>query len=195
VAAVGYDLYCQMVNEAIAELNGTPVQQPTEIKLELPLDAHLPSDYVERDDLRLDAYRRLAAVDSHDDVDDIGAEWADRFGPVPEPAANLLQVAHLRAECVRTGVEEIAVTKGSGFGGPKYLARISPIVLPQSKQLRLTRLYKGSLYKEEQRQLQLPLAGGASVAADLVEALRQLVPPVESSGDGPLASGAGATRQ
>jgi transcription-repair coupling factor (superfamily II helicase) len=184
VAAVGYDLYCQMVNEAIAELNGDPVRPPTEIKLELPLDAHLPADYVERDDLRLDAYRRLAAVDTPDDVDDIAAEWADRFGPVPPPAANLLEVASLRAECVRTGVEEVAVTKGSGFSGPRFLARISPIVLPQSKQLRLSRLYKGAVYKEEQRQLQLPLTGGPTVAADLVEALRQLVPAPSSGGVG-----------
>ena len=189
VAAVGYDLYCQMVNEAIAELNGEPVRESTEIKLELPLAAHLPSDYVERDDLRLDAYRRLAAVDTTADVDDVAAEWIDRFGPVPEPAANLLQVAYLRAECVRTGVEEIAVTKGSGFSGPKYLARISPIVLPQSKQMRLSRLYKGAVYKEEQHQLQLPMTGGATVAADLVEALRQLVPPPESSAGPAAASG------
>ena len=103
VAAVGYDLYCQMVNEAIAELNGVVVRPPAEIKLELPLAAHLPPDYVERDDLRLDAYRRLAAVQSASDVDDIGAEWVDRFGPVPDSAANLLQVAYLRAECARSG--------------------------------------------------------------------------------------------
>jgi len=166
----------------------------TEIKLELPLDAHLPVDYVERDDLRLDAYRRLAAVDTPADVDDIAAEWADRFGPVPAPAVNLLEVASLRAECVRTGVEEVTVTKGSGFSGPRYLARISPIVLPQSKQLRLTRLYQGAVYKEEQRQLQLPLTGGTTVAADLVEALRQLV-PAPSSASAPAASGAAAARR
>ena len=110
VAAVGYDLYVQMVNEAIAQLNGEPVPEPTEITLELPLAAHLPADYVERDDLRLDAYRRLAGVQSQADVDDIQAEWEDRFGPVPAPAANRLAIARLRAECVRTGVEEIAVT-------------------------------------------------------------------------------------
>src|SRR5207237_3623098 len=62
IAAVGYDLYCQMVNEAVAELKGEPVTEPAEIKLELPLDANLPTDYVIREALPLDAYRRLAAV-------------------------------------------------------------------------------------------------------------------------------------
>ncbi len=179
VAAVGYDLYCQMVNEAIAELNGDRVQEPAEIKLELPLAAHLPPDYVERDDLRLDAYRRLAAVQTEADVDDIAAEWADRFGPVPEPASNLLQVAYLRAECVRTGVQEVTVTKSSGLSGGGWLARLSPVVLAQSKQMRLARLFKGALYKEDQHQLQLPMRSGPTIGSDLVEALRQLVPATD----------------
>jgi transcription-repair coupling factor (superfamily II helicase) len=177
VAAVGYDLYVQMVNEAIAQLNGEPVEEPTEITLELPLPAHLPADYVERDDLRLDAYRRLAAVQSQADVDDIAEEWVDRFGPVPDPAANLLAIARLRAECVRTGVTDIAVTKASALSGPGWVARISPIRLAQSKQMRLARLFKGAVYKEDQSQLQLPVKAGAALAADLVDALQQLVPP------------------
>ncbi|MEX0767826.1 MAG: transcription-repair coupling factor, partial [Microthrixaceae bacterium] len=102
VAAVGYDLYMQMVNEAIAELNGQVTEVATEIVLELPAPAFLPADYVEREDLRLDAYRRLAAVQNASDVDDIAMEWVDRFGTVPQPAAALLQVARVRAECVRT---------------------------------------------------------------------------------------------
>ena len=177
VAAVGYDLYVQMVNEAIAQLNGEPVPEPTEITLELPLPAHLPADYVERDDLRLDAYRRLAAVQTPDDVDDIAEEWVDRFGPVPEVAQNLLEIARLRAECVRTGVEDLAVTKASALSGPGWMARMSPIRLPQSKQMRIARLYKGAVYKEELSQLQLPVKAGAALASELVEALRQLVPP------------------
>src|SRR3954464_14276929 len=102
IAAVGYDLYVQMVSEAVAELKGEEPREPAEIKLDLPLDAHLPKDYVSREDLRLEAYRRLAMVTTHGEVDDIGDEWVDRYGPVPAPAAALLEVAHLRAECART---------------------------------------------------------------------------------------------
>ncbi|RPI07330.1 MAG: transcription-repair coupling factor, partial [Actinobacteria bacterium] len=58
IAAVGYDLYCQMVTEAVAELKGEEVREPAEVKLDLPMDAHLPPEYVGREELRLEAYRR-----------------------------------------------------------------------------------------------------------------------------------------
>ncbi|MGH9129227.1 MAG: transcription-repair coupling factor, partial [Acidimicrobiales bacterium] len=118
IAAVGYDLYVRMVSEAVAELKGAPLRGPAEVSLELPVDANLPPDYVEREDLRLEAYRRLATVASAAEVDDIAAEWADRFGPPPPSAAALLDVARLRAECVRTGVREVTVVaSGPGPGG------------------------------------------------------------------------------
>ncbi len=176
VAAVGYDLYVQMVNEAIAQLNGEPVEEPEEITLELPMPAFLPPDYVEREDVRLDAYRRLAAVRSSADVDDIESEWVDRFGPIPEPAAALIQVAHLRAECVRAGVTDVTVTKNPALSGGGLVASISPVTLPQSKQMRLERLYKGSTYRDGDRELRLKVAGGPGVAQDIAAALKELVP-------------------
>jgi transcription-repair coupling factor (superfamily II helicase) len=181
IAAVGYDLYCEMVTEAVAELKGETPQEPAEIKIEVPLDANLPPEYVEREESRLEAYRRLAAVTSQQEVDDIRLEWEDRYGPVPEPAVALLTVARLRAECVRTGVRDITVTKGSGFGGPKVVARISPIALPTSKTIRLERIYKGSVYKSELGQLQLALRSTATVAEDLIAALIDLIPPPEAA--------------
>jgi transcription-repair coupling factor (superfamily II helicase) len=176
IAAVGYDLYCQMVTEAVAELKGEPAREPAEIKLELPFDANLPKDYVEREELRLEAYRRLAAVTTSDEVADIEAEWVDRYGPVPPEAQALLEVAQLRAECARAGVREVAVTKSSGFSGPTYLARISPIELSASRSVRLERLYKGAVYKPDARQLQLPVKRAADAASEIVAALRELVP-------------------
>jgi transcription-repair coupling factor (superfamily II helicase) len=176
IAAVGYDLYCQMVTEAVAELKGEEPRAPAEIKLELPFDAHLPPAYVAREDLRLEAYRRLAAVTTPAEVDDVRAEWVDRYGPVPAPAEALLEVARLRAECVRTGVREVTVVKGSGFGGPRHVARISPVHLPASKRIRLERLYKGAVLKDEVGQLQLPVKDPPAAAGEVVEALRALVP-------------------
>jgi transcription-repair coupling factor (superfamily II helicase) len=182
ISAVGYDLYCEMVTEAVAELKGETPAEPVEIKIEVPLDAHLPTDYVEREEFRLDAYRRLATVGTQEQVDDIRAEWEDRYGPVPAPAEALLEVARLRAECARTGIREIAVTKGSGFGGPKYLARIGPIALLTSKTIRLERVYKGAVYKSEIGQLQLPLKSASASARDLVEAIQDLLPEPEGPG-------------
>jgi transcription-repair coupling factor (superfamily II helicase) len=188
IAAVGYDLYCQMVTEAVAELKGEQPREPAEIKLELPFDAHLPKDYVEREELRLEAYRRLAAVETTGQVDDLRVEWVDRYGPLPPPAQKLLEAAMLRAECVRTGVRDVTVTKatgGAGFGPSRYVARMSPVALKTSKVVRLERLYKASVYKPDASQLQLPIKRVDDCATELIEALRQLIPPGEESGVGP----------
>ena len=182
IAAVGYDLYCQLVNEAVAELKGEPVREPAEIKIELPVDAHLPPDYIEREDLRLEAYRRLAAVTTEAEVADVEAEWVDRYGPVPAPAAALLEVARLRAECVRTGVREVTVVKGPGLGGPRHLARLSPIRLSPSRRVRLERRYRSAVVKDELSQLQLPVRSPSACAAELVAALRDLVPDEPPAG-------------
>ncbi|MBU6328583.1 MAG: transcription-repair coupling factor [Acidobacteria bacterium] len=176
IAAVGYDLYCEMVTEAVAELKGETPREPAEIKIEVPVDAHLPTDYVEREESRLEAYRRLATVASQQEVDDIRHEWEDRYGPVPAPAEALLAVARLRAECVRTGVRDITVTTGSGFGPARLVARINPITLPTSRTIRLQRLYTGSVHKPEVAQLQLRLGRADTVVDDLVAALIDLVP-------------------
>src|SRR6056297_2249881 len=149
IAAVGYDLYCQMVTEAVADLKGEAPEEPAEIKLDLPLDANLPPDYVAKEELRLEAYRRLAAVRTEGEVADIRAEWEDRYGPVPDTAARLLDVARLRAECARTGVREVVVTKGSTFGGPRHTARIAPLELKMSQELKLKRLFPKAVYKPE----------------------------------------------
>ncbi|HVM40481.1 MAG TPA: transcription-repair coupling factor, partial [Acidimicrobiia bacterium] len=92
IAAVGFDLYCELVTEAVAELKGEEVPEPLEITIHVPLDAHLPRDYVARDDVRMEAYRRLTSVQQADDVDGVRSEWEDRFGPLPEPAESLLEV-------------------------------------------------------------------------------------------------------
>ena len=119
-----------MVSEAVAELKGETPKPPAEIRLDLPMTANLPASYVSREDLRLEAYRRLATVTTQEEVDDISSEWSDRYGPLPEPAEALLSIARLRAECARLGAREIAVVSG-GLGTPLggYTARISPISL------------------------------------------------------------------
>ena len=111
IAAVGYDLYCQMVTEAVSEMKGEPLpNQPAEIKLDVPTDSFLPGDYVEKEELRLEAYRRLADVTTDAQVDDIRTEWEDRYGPLPAPAESLLQVGYLRAECHRLGIRDLQIT-------------------------------------------------------------------------------------
>jgi transcription-repair coupling factor (superfamily II helicase) len=171
IAAVGYDLYCQMVTEAVAEMKGEEVREPAEIKLDVPVDAFLPKDYVAKEELRLEAYRRLANVTTRREVDDIRAEWVDRYGPVPPPAERLLTIGDLRAECHRTGVRDVSITRDQ--------ARLAPLHLRTSEVMRLRRLSRNSIYKEEIGQLVVPIKKGEDVAARLVALLTELVPEPE----------------
>jgi transcription-repair coupling factor (superfamily II helicase) len=185
VAAVGYDLYCEMVSEAIDELNGVEHHPPAEIKIDLPLDAHLPADYIGREDLRFDAYRRLAEVRTLDEVEDIAAEWADRFGPVPHPAAMLLEIARLRARCVAAGVTDITVVPSREISGPKHVARLSPLKLLVSRQLRLERLRKGAVVKPDSLEVHVPLPGGDAMVGSLLSFFDEFVEtdaPVAAAG-------------
>jgi len=168
IAAVGYDLYVQMVAEAVAELKGEPRKEPAEVKLDLPVEAHLPKDYVAKEELRLEAYRRLAAVTTQAAVDDIATEWADRYGPPPPPAEALLRVARLRAEAVRTGLRELTVAKD--------VARLSPLTLKASQRIRLQRLFPKAVYKEDIEQLVIPIVRGNDPAGALITLLGALVP-------------------
>jgi len=177
IAAVGYDLYVQMVAETVAELKGEPVKEPAEVRIDIPLDASLPPDYVALEELRLEAYRRLAAVTSGHEVDDIGAEWVDRYGPPPEPARALLRVARLRAEAVRTGVREVTVARG--------VARLSPLALKASQRIRLQRLLRDAVYKEDIGQLVVALRGGTDPAEALSTLLATLIPADPTLADRP----------
>ena len=182
IAAVGYDLYCQMVTEAVAELKGEPVPEPVEVTLDLPVKAFLPEDYVAKAEARLEAYRRLGAVTEHSTVDDIEAEWVDRYGPVPEPAAELLAVAHLRAECARWGIREVGLL-GSGA------VRVAPVTLKVSEQMRVTRLAPGSVHKEGSSELQLAVPGGVDLPVHLTRQLAEIRPAEQQAAAG---AGAGA---
>ena len=181
IAAVGYDLYCQMVTEAVSELKGEEIEDAPELTVELPIKAFLPDSYMETEDQRLEAYRRLAAAKTNEAVSDIASEWVDRYGPVPEPAANLISAARVRASCIRIGITELTVAKGPGFGGPEFVVRMSPIELPTSKQIRLERIYKHSIYKPADGGfLQLGMKKG-DIAENIIAALDDLVPEPELS--------------
>ena len=180
IAAVGYDLYSQMVIEAVGELKGETKKEPAEIKMEIPVDANIPHDYIGKEPLRLDAYRRLAEVTSQADVDDIAAEWLDRYGPVPGRAASLLDVARLRAECVRIGLREVTVTKAVGMGASlmmgSMVARLSPVELKTSQEVRLQRLSRTAVYKQREAQLIVPLRPGIDALEFLLTFLGELYP-------------------
>jgi transcription-repair coupling factor (superfamily II helicase) len=181
IAAVGFDLYCQMVTEAVGELKGEPVEIPVDITIDVPVDANLPRDYVQRDDVRMEAYRRLAAVTSEDDVEDVRSEWEDRYGTPPAPAVALLDVARLRVECVRLGIRSITVQRGT--------ARVAGITLKESQKVRLRRLAAKAVAKDDE--LVVPIATPpAEVARAIVDLLQELLPAPADTAEPALASAA-----
>jgi transcription-repair coupling factor (superfamily II helicase) len=125
----------------------------------------------------LEAYRRLAAATTPDDVDDVATEWVDRYGPMPGPALGLLDLARLRVECLRLGISDIAVSVARVGGPSRSLARISPLTLTASAQIRLKRLAPGSDYREEMRQVVVPLTSTSELAGTLRALLGELLPP------------------
>ncbi|GIU85119.1 MAG: transcription-repair-coupling factor [Acidimicrobiales bacterium] len=181
LAAVGYDLYCRLVAEAVAELRGEPLPETPEVTIDVPVDAHLPSDYVPSEELRIEAYRRLAAATSHEEVSDVEAEWRDRYGPLPEEAENLIAIGHLRAECVRVGIREVVVPRGDG---PRR-AILSPVALRESQKVRLARLFPRARHKPDSAELVLPLSPSADVVAQLQEAIEKLWSPGSAGGSAP----------
>ena len=167
IAAVGYDLYCQLVTEAVAEMKGEDVPPVIpELKLDVPSDAFLPTDYVPREESRLDAYRRLAGVTSHADVEDIEREWLDRYGKLPEPAEALLRVGRLRAECRRIGLREIVVENGR--------ARMSPVSLPASGVMRLNRLDSRADWNEKLHTITITMPRTGDAVSALLSFLKSM---------------------
>ena len=148
IEGVGFDLYVRLVGEAVANFRGDAEEPVAELSIELPIDAHLPHTYIPGERLRLEAYKKLAAVTSESELAEVQAELVDRYGALPEPVSNLVAVARLRVLARSLGVAEIAV-QGN-------VVRFAPVTLRESQQLRLQRLYPKSLYKDGVRSILVP---------------------------------------
>jgi len=148
IAAVGFDLYVRLVGEAVAAFKGESTEEVAEVKVDLPVDAYLPHDYIPGERLRLEAYRRLASAGSPEEIEAAREELVDRYGAPPPQVANLLAVAAFRVFARAYALTEVAAQ------GP-YI-RLAPVELRESQQLRLTRLYPRSLVKAPVRTVLVP---------------------------------------
>jgi transcription-repair coupling factor (superfamily II helicase) len=152
IAGVGFDLYVRLVGEAVADFRGQAQEEFAEVKVDLPVDANLPVEYLPGERLRLEAYRALASATTHEAVDAVRAELLDRYGPLPPPVENLLAVARFKVLCRAYGITEVSL-QGSNV-------RFSPLELPESAQLRLQRLYEKSHYKQAVSTVSVPRPKG-----------------------------------
>ena len=111
--AVGYDLYCKMLNTAVKYAKGEPVEEERTVRVNLSADAFLPESYIINEEQKLEIYKKIAAIESTDDYDDIKEELKDRFGEIPAPAGNLLRIALIRSVAARIGITEIVGLPGT----------------------------------------------------------------------------------
>ncbi|WP_182909733.1 transcription-repair coupling factor [Microbispora sp. H13382] len=181
IAGVGFDLYVRMMAEAVQEQKSklageSKVEERPEVKVELPINAHVPHDYVTSERLRLEAYKRIAAIGSEDDITAVRDELTDRYGRPPQEVDNLLEVARFRIKARRAGLTDVTL-QGQQI-------RFAPVELKDSQQVRLQRLYPRSLWKQATSILLVPVPktkpiGGQPLrdldllkwCGDLVEAL------------------------
>jgi transcription-repair coupling factor (superfamily II helicase) len=144
IAGVGFDLYVRLVGEAVADYRSqvtgedAPVE-PVEVRVDLPVDAHLPHDYIPGERLRMEAYRKVASIADDDQAQAVLDELTDRYGAPPAPVLNLLAVARFRVAMRALGITEVSLQGRT--------IRIGPVDLPESKQMRLARLADGASYK------------------------------------------------
>ncbi len=176
IADVGFDLYVRLVGEAVNEFRGDREPELDEVRIELPVDAHLPHGYIPSERLRLEMYKRLAEVRSDEDVDLINEELLDRYGEPPVEVVSLLLVARFRARARQAGIGEVTIAGKN--------VRFAPVDLPESRVVRLNRLYPKSIVKAPVQTVLVPrpqtaVVGGKPLSGiALLEWARQVIDTV-----------------
>jgi len=164
IQGVGFDLYLRMVGEAIALFRDDVAPGQTELRLEVPVDARIPTDYIDSERLRLEMYQKLSGAAApgapEEAIEELVAEITDRYGAPPQAVQTLVQVTGVRRRAMASGMSEIVVI-GTNL-------RVVGPPLPDSLQVRAQRMYPGSKYVAPARVLLIPLpqdySDGALVA-------------------------------
>ncbi|MCW2574145.1 MAG: mfd [Modestobacter sp.] len=180
IAGVGFDLYVRLVGEAVSDYRAqatgeSPAVEPAEVRVDLPVDAHLPHDYVPGERLRMEAYRKVASVQDDDQAQAVLDELTDRYGAPPAPVLNLLAVARFRAAMRALGVTEVSMQGRN--------VRVGPVELRESQVMKLARLADGATYKDAVRTVSIKVPVGPDRRTPLrdvalLEKLHQLLSAV-----------------
>ena len=151
IAGVGFDLYLRMIAEAVSEFRGEEISSPAELKLELPVDARIPVEYVDSERLRLEAYHKLSAESSakgtEANLQAIYEELADRYGKPPQSVVNLFAITRLRQRANRLGLTDVNLLG--------MQARVSPVELTDAQLVELSHSLSGVRYLKTAKLLTL----------------------------------------
>jgi transcription-repair coupling factor (superfamily II helicase) len=147
IAAVGFDAYCRILQQSVAELQGKPIPEEKELRIDLPVRAFVPPGWVAQESLRLELYRRISLAADDDALDRIRVETVDRYGALPTEVETLFAVASLRVACLALGIEEVSTYRDQ--------VRIRPVELPDALRLDLADRVPGATFHEVKRTLNL----------------------------------------
>jgi transcription-repair coupling factor (superfamily II helicase) len=159
VAAVGFELYCELLAEAVAELQGRPPETARPVRLDAAVDAYVPADYIPLEAVKIDLHRRVALAVERSDLRELDAELADRFGPVPEPVQNLLQLQEARLAAAELGAEAVTLRGGR--------MTVAPLALTSAQVADLKRVAPNALYTVARREVSRPVAAPSQVLETL----------------------------
>ncbi|NCA10950.1 hypothetical protein EBR56_03940, partial [bacterium] len=140
IATVGYELYCRLLEQAVRGLKALPPTEPPQVTIDLPGEAWLPRDYIADLRTKIDVYRRLSRATEQPQIDDLAAELADRFGPLPPEAGRLLDTARLRVAAAAHGIDAITMHPGMIVIGHHDRQRIDRLRLAAAKKGRVVRI-------------------------------------------------------
>jgi transcription-repair coupling factor (superfamily II helicase) len=158
IVTVGFDAYARILDESVRELQGQPIPQDKELRIDLPVKAFIPPGWVAQESLRLELYRRISLAGDHDVLAEIREETVDRYGALPDQVATLFAIASLRITASGVGVEEIGTFRDQ--------VRLMPVALPDPLRLDLEERIPGSSYHATKRTLNL--TPGRVFGVDLV---------------------------
>ncbi len=181
IASVGFDAYARILAESVNELRGAPVEQESELRIDLPVKAFIPPGWLAQEALRLELYRRIGLARDHEGLAMIRDETADRFGALPDPVQVLFAIGSLRLTAQSLGVEEITTYRDQ--------VRLKPVTLSEVVELGLSAVIKGATFAEPTRTLNLvpDRVFGADLVGWVESALRRAVGEPTDPGLPPLA--------
>jgi transcription-repair coupling factor (superfamily II helicase) len=147
VAALGFELYMQMLDEAVRGMRGDTGDEPEPVRLDVDVDAYVPADYIPYEQAKVDVHRRIAAARDVPELDELAAELEDRFGPPPEPLTNLVALQRARIKLGRAGARAVSFRQGR--------LAVTPIELDREQAERVRQQIPGALYEAGRSQLSL----------------------------------------
>ncbi len=165
--AVGFETYCQLLEEAVAELEGRPAASRREVELRLGVDLQLPEPYLPEPALRLSFYKRLAACDSEEGLAELLEEMADRYGPAPAQVDALAEAQRVRMAARRAGVAAVIRR------GRKWRLRLDPAVVPSAGLVEAVTDRPGAQLSPD-GEITFPIGDGGPGVGEVLEFLRQL---------------------